>query len=116
MVAMHRAARAKLKKEWLQEVLHLSLLARATLTTLLSYGCSFAGVAGCTWLAFSLGFNVAASGFLYLVAVVLAAVYAGVYEATITSLVSAACLNYFFIPPIWSFHVRDPADWVALGT
>ena len=116
MVAMSRAARAKLKKAWLQETLHVSLIARATLTTLLSYCCSFAGVAVCTWLAFSLGFNVASSGFLYLVAVVLAAVYGGVYEATVTSIVSAACLNYFFIPPIRSFHVGDPANWVALGT
>src|SRR5262249_52638907 len=30
--------------------------------------------------------------------------------------ISVACLSYFFAPPIGSFYVSDPANWVALGT
>jgi two-component system sensor histidine kinase KdpD len=116
MVATNQAAGAKLDNGWPREVVSVFLSARAKWRRLLSYCCFLAGVAVCTWLAFHFGFNLASSGFLYLVLVVLAAVYGGVCEATVTSIVSATCLNYFFIPPIWSFHVSDPADWVALGT
>jgi two-component system, OmpR family, sensor histidine kinase KdpD len=115
-VETNQAARAKRAHRWLRDGWLGSLPARAILRTLLACGGAVAGVAGCTWLAFRLGFNLAASGFLYLVVVVLAAVYGGGWEATVTAVVSFACLNYFFVPPIWSFHVSDPANWVALGT
>jgi two-component system sensor histidine kinase KdpD len=47
---------------------------------------------------------------------VLAAMWFGFWPATITSLVAFACLNYFFVPPIFSFVVADPPYWVALMT
>ena len=54
------------------------------------------------------------TGFIYLVFVVLTAMYGGFRSATLVSVVSAACLNYFFVPPIFSF-VNSPENWVALG-
>jgi K+-sensing histidine kinase KdpD len=51
---------------------------------------------------------------LYLVVVVLAALYGGFWQATVVSVAAAACLNYFFVPPIFSF-ANSPANWVALG-
>lgn len=72
-------------------------------------------MAVCTWLAFHAGLNLASSGFLYLILVVLAAVYGGLWQATIASVVAVACLDYFFIPPLFSFTVADPRNWVALG-
>jgi two-component system sensor histidine kinase KdpD len=61
-----------------------------------------------------LGQGFAFTGFLHLVLVVLAARYGGFWQATLVSVAAAACLNYFFVPPIFSF-VNSPANWVALG-
>jgi two-component system, OmpR family, sensor histidine kinase KdpD len=72
------------------------------------------GVAACTWVSFRLGQTFAFTGFLYLVFVVLAALYGGFWQATMVSVAAAASLNYFFVPPIFSF-ANSPANWVALG-
>lgn len=72
------------------------------------------GVGVCTWLSFRLGQGFAFTGFIYLVFVVLTAMYSGFGSATLVSVVSAACLNYFFVPPIFSF-VNSAENWVALG-
>ncbi len=77
-------------------------------------GLALGGVALCTWVSFRLDQSFAFTGFLHLVIVVLAAVYGGFWQATFVSVVAATCLNYFFVPPIFSF-VNSPANWVALG-
>ncbi|HMC63186.1 MAG TPA: ATP-binding protein [Candidatus Solibacter sp.] len=40
--------------------------------------------------------------------------YGGFLQATVVSVAAVACLNYFFVPPLFSF-VNSPANWVALG-
>jgi len=75
---------------------------------------SLAGLIACTWISFRFGQSFAFTGFLYLVLVVLAALYGGFWQATVISVAAAACLNYFFVPPIFSF-ANSPANWVALG-
>ena len=75
---------------------------------------ALAGVAVATWVSFSLGQSFAFTGFVYLVPVVLAALYGGFLQATLISVAASACLNYFFVPPIFSF-ANSPANWVALG-
>jgi two-component system sensor histidine kinase KdpD len=87
---------------------------RVHITAALPGGLCFAGLAGCTWASFHFGQSFAFTGFLYLVFVVLAAMYGGFWQATLISVVAVACLNYFFIPPIFSFE-NSPANWVALG-
>jgi two-component system sensor histidine kinase KdpD len=54
-------------------------------------------------------------GFLYLVFVVVTAVYCGFWQATWISIVSVACLDYFFNQPIFSFSVDRLSNWVELG-
>jgi two-component system sensor histidine kinase KdpD len=71
-------------------------------------------VAACTLVSFRLGQGFAFTGFVYLVFVVLTAMYGGFWQATVVSVAAAACLNYFFVPPIFSF-VNSPENWVALG-
>ena len=51
---------------------------------------SLAGICGCTWMCFRLGTHLASVGFLYLVFVVLAAVYGGFWQATLLSVISVA--------------------------
>jgi two-component system sensor histidine kinase KdpD len=58
--------------------------------------------------------NFSTTGFLDLLIVVLVAMVAGFWEATVTSLVALTCLNYFFVPPVYTFYVADPQNWVAL--
>ncbi len=72
-------------------------------------------VAVCTWLAFHFRVNFATMGFLYLILVIAAAMRYGFWLATVTSLASALCLNYFFAPPLFSFSINDAANWIALG-
>jgi two-component system sensor histidine kinase KdpD len=40
----------------------------------------------------------------------------GFWLASLISLLAVACLDYFFLPPIFHFDVADPQDWVALVT
>jgi two-component system sensor histidine kinase KdpD len=73
-----------------------------------------AGVILCTWTAFHFGQSFAFTGFVYLVPVVFAAMYGGFWQATLVSIAAAMCLDYFFIPPIFSFE-NSPENWIALG-
>jgi len=68
-----------------------------------------------TWICFRLELNLASAGFLYLVCVVLAAVHGGFWQATWVSVISVACLDYFFDDPIFSFSVERVSNWVELG-
>jgi len=65
--------------------------------------------------SFRLGQNMASVGFVYLVFVVLAAVHGGFRQATLVSVLSVGCLDFFFNEPIFSFSVDRVSNWVALG-
>lgn len=73
-----------------------------------------AAVAVVTFAAYRLHFPMATAGFMYLFVVVIISLLYGIWQATFTSLVAVSCLNYFFIPPVFSFAVADDRDWVAL--
>jgi two-component system sensor histidine kinase KdpD len=75
-----------------------------------------AAVLVAAYLGVRLHVNFATTGFLHLLIVVLVAMQAGFWEATVASLVALICLNYFFVPPVYSFYVADPQNWVALLT
>jgi two-component system, OmpR family, sensor histidine kinase KdpD len=38
----------------------------------------------------------------------------GLLEATIASLAAVLGFNYYFLPPIGTFEIQDPQNWVAL--
>ena len=84
-------------------------------TSLLTCLLLCAGLVSCTWISFRFGLNLASVGFFYLVFVVLASLYGGFWQATLISLISVACLDYFFSEPIFSFRVGRMSDWVELG-
>jgi len=92
--------------------------ARATLSgfvSLLPGLLVLAGLSGCTWICFQLGVDLASVGFLYLVCVVLAAVYGGFRQATLVSVIAVGFLDLFFEEPIFSFTVGRLSNWVELG-
>ena len=49
----------------------------------------------------------------YLVAILLIATAWGIVEATTASLVAVLCFNFFFLPPVGTFTIADPQNWVA---
>lgn len=50
----------------------------------------------------------------FLLIVLLAASSATFWVAAIASVVAMLCFNYFFLPPIGTFTIADPHNWVAL--
>lgn len=76
---------------------------------------SLSAVLACTWIAFSLHLNLASAGCLYLVLIVVTALYGGFAIATLSSIAAVTCLTYFFVPPVFSFTVNHSENWVALG-
>src|SRR5260370_4694304 len=80
-------------------------------------GC-FAGLAAValvTFIGFRLHLNLSASGFLSFLIVVMVSIVWGFWEASVPSLIAVGCLNYFFVPPVFTWTVSDPQNWVALA-
>ncbi len=83
-------------------------------SALFIFGGALAAVALSTWLGYWLRIGLATTGSIYLVVVVVTAVYGGFWTATAISVVAVSCLNYFFVPPIFAFTVTSAEDKVAL--
>ena len=73
------------------------------------------GIAILTYIGFALQVNLTTISLLYLLIVIPAALYFGFWQASLTSVLAAACLDYFFTQPIFHFYITDPKEWVALG-
>lgn len=58
--------------------------------------------------------NATTAGFAYLIAILLIATAWGLLEAMVASLTAVLCFNYFFFPPIGTFTIAEPRNWVAL--
>src|SRR6202162_3407820 len=58
--------------------------------------------------------NATSVGFFYLVAILVIATVGGLIEATVSSITAMLCFNFFFLPPIGTFTIADPQNWVAL--
>src|SRR5687768_17212297 len=54
--------------------------------------------------------------FIYLFAVIFLSMWAGLKIGIGASLLATACYNFFFLPPLKTFHIDDPRNWVALTT
>jgi len=59
--------------------------------------------------------SVAALAMVYLVAVAVVALLADRWAGIYASLVSVTALNYFFVPPRYTFDVADPEYWWTLA-
>ena len=46
--------------------------------------------------------------------ILLIATWWGIGEATTASVAAMLCFNFFFLPPIGTFTIADPQNWVAL--
>lgn len=59
--------------------------------------------------------NPATMAFVYLLAVVLLSVWAGLRVGVGTSFLAAGCYNFYFLPPLRTLHVDDPRNWAAMA-
>ena len=50
----------------------------------------------------------------YLLAVLIASAIWGIGVSVFMSVTAAMCVDYFFLPPVGTFNINDPQDWVAL--
>jgi two-component system, OmpR family, sensor histidine kinase KdpD len=58
--------------------------------------------------------NATTTGFFYLVGILVIATAGGLVESTIASVAAMLCFNFFFLPPMGTFTIADPQNWVAL--
>jgi two-component system sensor histidine kinase KdpD len=58
--------------------------------------------------------NPTTAGFLYLITVLVIAAAWGFVEAVAASIVATLCFNFFFFPPVGTFTIAEPHNWVAL--
>lgn len=76
---------------------------------------SLAGVAAVTvvghWI---IPLNATTVGFAYLMLVLVIASTWGFVEAALSSILATLLFNFFFFPPVGTFTIADPQNWVAL--
>src|SRR5437016_12481940 len=58
--------------------------------------------------------NATTVGFAYLITILLIAASWGIAESVLASIIATICLNYFFLPPLGTWRIADPENWVAL--
>ncbi|MEO8097932.1 MAG: ATP-binding protein [Acidobacteriota bacterium] len=58
--------------------------------------------------------NATTAGFAYLLLVLIIASTWGFLEAAASSILATLVFNYFFFPPVGTFTIADPQNWVAL--
>lgn len=76
---------------------------------------SFAGVAAVTFLGYRvIPVNATTVGFAYLLLVLVIASAWGFVEAALSSVLATLVFNFYFFPPVGTFTIADPQNWVAL--
>jgi two-component system, OmpR family, sensor histidine kinase KdpD len=58
--------------------------------------------------------NAATVSIVYLLLVLLVAATSSLWVAAVTSVAAMLAINFFFLPPVGTFSIADPQNWVAL--
>ena len=78
------------------------------------YAAVVAAIALITAVGSRLHVNPTTVALMFLVAVLLASAYWGLRYAVVLALGATAAFNFYFLPPIRTFTIADPQNWVAL--
>lgn len=54
-------------------------------------------------------------GFAFLIVVLLSSMRGGLLAGTVASIVATLSYNFFFFPPLYTFTIHEPSNWVALA-
>ena len=78
---------------------------------------SLCGVAVVTFVAYkAVPLNATTVGFAYLLVILIIASGCGFLEAALASILATLAFNFFFLPPVGTFTIADPQNWVALSS
>ena len=80
----------------------------------LRYAFVAAAIAVVTTVAFRLHVNQTTVALMFLVMVLLTSAYWGLRYALVMAVLATAAFNFFFLPPVGTFTIADPQNWVAL--
>jgi two-component system sensor histidine kinase KdpD len=87
------------------------------LTTLARYVAALAAVLAITYFYnYTHRFNATTVAFTYLLAILGVSALWGLSVSVFMSVVATLTYNYFFLPPVGTFTIADPQNWVALVT
>jgi two-component system, OmpR family, sensor histidine kinase KdpD len=78
------------------------------------YAVVVAAIAVITAVDFKLHVNHTTVALMFLVTVLLTSAYWGLRYALVMAIGATAAFNFFFLPPIGTFTIADPQNWVAL--
>ena len=74
-----------------------------------------AGLALITFVCFQVGFGLARTAFVYVILVALVSLLGSFSCSVVLSIFAAACLNYFFAPPLFEFRIDAYDDIVRIA-
>ncbi|MGB8063231.1 MAG: DUF4118 domain-containing protein [Candidatus Sulfotelmatobacter sp.] len=78
------------------------------------YTCVLAVIGVITAVGFRLHVNHTTVALMFLVSVLLTSAYWGLRYAVVLAVGATAAFNFFFLPPVGTFTIADPQNWVAL--
>ena len=74
------------------------------------------GTIGVAWVINAVSAQALGSlGMIFLVPVLISAVFFGRRTAFVTALLSVMAYNFFFLPPLYTFTIADPNNWLSFG-
>ncbi len=82
---------------------------------LLGSGCGVLAVLAATAVAKAAGANPSTAGFLFLIVVLFTATEGGFTAGVCASIAATACFNFYFLPPVGTFHIAASDNWAALA-
>jgi type III restriction enzyme len=78
---------------------------------------ALSGVVLVTYVAYRvIPMNATTVGFAYLLLILIVASTWGFLEAALASVLATLVFNFFFLPPVGTFTIADPQNWVALSS
>ncbi|MFZ0864398.1 MAG: ATP-binding protein [Candidatus Sulfotelmatobacter sp.] len=78
---------------------------------------SLCGVVAVTFVGYKvIPVNATTVGFAYLLVILIVASAWGFLEAALASVLATLVFNFFFLPPVGTFTIADPQNWVALSS
>jgi two-component system sensor histidine kinase KdpD len=83
--------------------------------SILPWSIALAGTVGVTAIGRGMNLNPNTTGFAFLIVVLLSSLRGGLLVGTVASIVATLCYNFFFFPPLYTFTIHEPSNWVALA-
>jgi two-component system sensor histidine kinase KdpD len=73
------------------------------------------GTAAVTAIGRAMHLNSNTAGFAFLIVVLAASMRGGLLTGMVASVAATLCYNFFFFPPLYTFTIHEPENWVALA-